>query len=112
MAELLSVNVGLPHNISWQGRAVHTSVSKQPAPGAGGRARLNTEGDARRDLAGQVVNTERPWSTRSHPTDVPLLLLNAYLAAALGLASPSSFLGANPSLRLAYASEAPRSRVA
>jgi hypothetical protein len=31
MATLLSVNVGLPRDVAWQGRTVHTGVWKHPA---------------------------------------------------------------------------------
>jgi hypothetical protein len=31
MARLLSVNVGLPRDIPWQGRTVHTGIWKTPA---------------------------------------------------------------------------------
>jgi hypothetical protein len=34
MARLLSVNVGLPRDIGWKGRTVHTAVWKHPVPGA------------------------------------------------------------------------------
>ena len=30
---LLSVNVGLPEDVSWHGRTVHTAVWKQPVQG-------------------------------------------------------------------------------
>jgi hypothetical protein len=33
MGRLLSVNVGLPRDISWRGETVHTSVWKDPIPG-------------------------------------------------------------------------------
>jgi hypothetical protein len=33
MARLLSVNVGLPRDIAWQGRTVHTAVWKAPVQG-------------------------------------------------------------------------------
>jgi hypothetical protein len=33
---LLSVNVGLPRDVSWHGRTVHTAVWKEPVSGARG----------------------------------------------------------------------------
>ncbi len=33
MARLLSVNVGLPRDIEWKGRTVHTAIWKQPVHG-------------------------------------------------------------------------------
>ena len=33
MARLLSVNVGLPRDIEWQGKTVHTAVWKTPVQG-------------------------------------------------------------------------------
>lgn len=52
MARLLSVNVGLPRDIIWQGRTVHTSVWKAPVTGPRMVRRLNIEGDGQGDLAG------------------------------------------------------------
>ena len=33
MARLLSVNVGLPRDIEWKGRTVHTGIWKDPVRG-------------------------------------------------------------------------------
>jgi ferredoxin-NADP reductase/MOSC domain-containing protein YiiM/ferredoxin len=52
MARLLSVNVGLPHDIAWKGRTVHTGIWKNPVHGRCRVARLNLEGDGQGDLAG------------------------------------------------------------
>ena len=52
MARLLSVNVGLPRDIEWKGRTVHTGVWKNPVPGRCRVGRLNIEGDGQGDLAG------------------------------------------------------------
>jgi ferredoxin-NADP reductase/MOSC domain-containing protein YiiM len=52
MARLLSVNVGLPRDIPWQGRTVHTSVWKEPVKGRRMVRRLNVDGDGQGDLAG------------------------------------------------------------
>src|SRR5215471_10735148 len=52
MARLLSVNVGLPRDIDWHGRVVHTAIWKQPVPGRCPVRRLNLDGDGQGDLAG------------------------------------------------------------
>jgi ferredoxin-NADP reductase/MOSC domain-containing protein YiiM len=52
MARLLSVNVGLPRDIVWKGRTVHTGVWKNPVIGRCRVGRLNLEGDGQGDLAG------------------------------------------------------------
>jgi len=49
---LLSVNVGLPRDVSWQGRTVHTAVWKGPVDGERMVRRLNIDGDGQGDLAG------------------------------------------------------------
>jgi ferredoxin-NADP reductase/MOSC domain-containing protein YiiM/ferredoxin len=49
---LLSVNVGLPKDVSWQGKIVHTGVFKQAVPDRRRVGRLNIEGDGQGDLAG------------------------------------------------------------
>ena len=52
MARLLSVNVGLPRDITWQGKTVHTAVWKAPVQGRRMARRLNIDGDGQGDLAG------------------------------------------------------------
>ena len=52
MATLLSVNVGMPTDVSWRGRAVHTGVWKSPVSGPRMVRRLNIDGDGQGDLAG------------------------------------------------------------
>jgi ferredoxin-NADP reductase/MOSC domain-containing protein YiiM len=49
---LLSVNVGLPRDVSWRGRTVRTAVWKRPADGPRLARRLNVDGDGQGDLAG------------------------------------------------------------
>src|SRR5215472_7313275 len=49
---LLSLNVGLPRDVSWQGRTVRTAVWKRPADGPRLARRLNLDGDGQGDLAG------------------------------------------------------------
>lgn len=52
MARLLSVNVGLPRDVAWQGQTVHTSVWKAPVAGRRMVRRLDVDGDQQGDLAG------------------------------------------------------------
>jgi len=52
MARLVSVNVGLPRDIEWRGRTVHTGIWKDPVPGRRRVGRLNVEGDGQGDLGG------------------------------------------------------------
>jgi ferredoxin-NADP reductase/MOSC domain-containing protein YiiM len=51
-ARLLSVNVGLPRDIEWKGRTVHTGIWKDPVRGRCRVGRLNLDGDGQGDLAG------------------------------------------------------------
>ncbi|MEJ0039709.1 MAG: MOSC and FAD-binding oxidoreductase domain-containing protein [Gammaproteobacteria bacterium] len=52
MARLLSVNVGLPRDIEWKGRIVHTGIWKEPVRGRCRARRLNLDGDGQGDLGG------------------------------------------------------------
>jgi ferredoxin-NADP reductase/MOSC domain-containing protein YiiM/ferredoxin len=52
MARLLSVNVGLPRDIVWKGKTVHTGIWKVPVQGRLRARRLNLDGDGQGDLAG------------------------------------------------------------
>ena len=49
---LLSVNVGLPQDVAWQGRTVRTAVWKRPAGEPRMVRWLNIDGDGQGDLAG------------------------------------------------------------
>jgi len=49
---VLSVNVGQPRDVIWQGRTVHTAVWKDPVDGPQLVRRLNIDGDGQGDLAG------------------------------------------------------------
>jgi len=70
---LISVNVGLPRDIEWQGRVVHTAVFKQPVAGRIMARRLNLDGDGQGDLAGHggehravmvyQIDSYRYWET-------------------------------------------------
>ena len=52
MPHLLSVNVGLPRDVAWRGKTVHTAVWKTPVQGRRVARRLNIDGDGQGDLAG------------------------------------------------------------
>ena len=79
MARLLSVNVGLPRDIEWKGRTVHTGIWKTPVSGRCRVARLNLDGDGQGDLAGHggeqravfvyQVESYRYWQEELKRTD-------------------------------------------
>jgi MOSC domain-containing protein YiiM/ferredoxin-NADP reductase/ferredoxin len=79
MARLLSVNVGLPRDISWQGRTVHTGIWKTPVGGRCQVGRLNLDGDGQGDLAGHggehravfvyQIESYRYWQEHLNRTD-------------------------------------------
>jgi ferredoxin-NADP reductase/MOSC domain-containing protein YiiM/ferredoxin len=50
--KLLSVNVGLPREIAWQGKVVRTAIWKRPVSGRVFARRLNLDGDGQGDLKG------------------------------------------------------------
>jgi ferredoxin-NADP reductase/MOSC domain-containing protein YiiM/ferredoxin len=79
MARLLSINVGLPRDIPWHGKTVHTGVWKTPAPGRRMARRLNIDGDGQGDLQGHggehravfvyQIDSYRYWQTQLGRTD-------------------------------------------
>src|SRR5262250_330327 len=79
MARLLSVNVGLPRDIEWKGRIVHTAIWKDPVRGRCGVRRLNLDGDGQGDLAGHggeqravfvyQIESYRYWQEQLKRTD-------------------------------------------
>ena len=79
MARLLSVNVGLPRDIQWQGKTVHTGIWKTPAPGRRMVRRLNIDGDSQGDLQGHggehravfvyQIDSYRYWQAQLHRDD-------------------------------------------
>ncbi|MEU8637786.1 MOSC and FAD-binding oxidoreductase domain-containing protein [Amycolatopsis sp. NPDC048633] len=52
MARLVSLNVGMPEDVPWQGRTVHTGIFKYPVEGRLMVRRLNVDGDGQGDLGG------------------------------------------------------------
>jgi MOSC domain-containing protein YiiM len=79
MARLLSVNVGLPRDIAWQGKTVHTAVWKAPIEGRRMVRRLNIDGDGQGDLVGHggehravfvyQIDSYRYWQTQLGRSD-------------------------------------------
>jgi len=79
MARLLSVNVGLPRDVSWQGEKVFTSVWKEPVQGSRKVRRLNVDGDGQGDLSGHggehravlvyQMESYRYWEQQLGPSD-------------------------------------------
>jgi ferredoxin-NADP reductase/MOSC domain-containing protein YiiM len=79
MARLLSVNVGLPRDIAWKGRTVHTGIWKTPVGGRCRVGRLNLDGDGQGDLAGHggeqravfvyQIESYRYWQDQLKRTD-------------------------------------------
>ena len=49
---LLSLNVGMPKDVPWQGRTVHTGIFKHPVEGPRMVRKLNIDGDGQGDLGG------------------------------------------------------------
>jgi ferredoxin-NADP reductase/MOSC domain-containing protein YiiM len=52
VGRLVSVNVGMPKDVPWQGRTVFTGVFKDPVSGPRRVRKLNVDGDGQGDLAG------------------------------------------------------------
>src|SRR5271165_6576706 len=52
MPRLLSVNVGLPRNVTWNGKTVRTAVWKSPVTGRRMARKFDIDGDAQADLTG------------------------------------------------------------
>ncbi|HVT10250.1 MAG TPA: MOSC and FAD-binding oxidoreductase domain-containing protein [Polyangia bacterium] len=77
--QLLSVNVGLPRDIQWNGRTVYTGIWKDPVVGRRRVGRLNVEGDGQGDLAGHggeqravfvyQIESYRHWAEQLGRTD-------------------------------------------
>ena len=52
MPKLLSVNVGLPRDVTWNGKTVRTAIWKTPVVGRQMVRKFDVVGDAQADLAG------------------------------------------------------------
>ena len=57
MGTLLSVNVGMPKELTWQGKTVYTGVFKQPVTGPCRVRKLNVDGDGQGDLPVTVASS-------------------------------------------------------
>jgi hypothetical protein len=74
---LLSANVGLPQDVAWRGRIVHTAVWKRPVDGPQMVRRLNIDGDGQGDLAAHggehravfvyQIDSYRYWQEQTGP---------------------------------------------
>ena len=79
MAQLLSVNVGLPRDIPWRGKTVYTAIWKDPVQGRRMVRRLNIDGDGQGDLMGHggehravfvyQIDSYRYWQERLGRSD-------------------------------------------
>jgi ferredoxin-NADP reductase/MOSC domain-containing protein YiiM/ferredoxin len=79
VARLVSVNVGLPREITWQGRTVFTGIWKEAVEGPQTVRRLNVDGDGQGDLAGHggeqravyvyQLDSYRYWQDQMHRDD-------------------------------------------
>ena len=79
MARLVSVNVGLPRRVEWNGHVVLTGIWKNPVAGRCRVGRLNLEGDGQGDLAGHggeqravlvyQLDSYRHWEERLNRAD-------------------------------------------
>jgi ferredoxin-NADP reductase/MOSC domain-containing protein YiiM len=73
------VNVGLPRDVEWKGRTVHTGIWKESVGGRCRVSRLNLEGDGQGDLAGHggeqravfvyQIESYRYWQEQLKRTD-------------------------------------------
>jgi len=79
VSRLISVNVGLPRDVSWHGATVRTAVWKSPVPNRRMVRRLNIDGDGQGDLAGHggehravmvyQLDSYRYWESYLHRND-------------------------------------------
>ncbi len=112
MPRLLSVNVGLPRDVAWRGKTVHTAVWKTPVQGRPIARRLNIDGDGQGDLAGHggehravfvyQIESYRYWQASSVETTLAMAsserilqskdwrILKCALAIIIGSAMPCS----------------------
>ena len=82
VARLVSVNVGMPREVRWQGRTVFTGIWKEAVEGSRLVRRLNVDGDGQGDLAGHggeqravyvyQLGSYRYWREQLHRDDFVL----------------------------------------
>ena len=78
-ARLVSVNVGMPRDVEWQGRTVFTGIWKEPVQGSRLVRRLNVDGDGQGDRGGHggeqravfvyQLDSYRHWREQLHRDD-------------------------------------------
>ncbi len=78
-ARLVSVNVGMPRDVEWQGRTVFTGIWKEPVQDARLVRRLNVDGDGQGDRGGHggeqravfvyQLDSYRHWREQLHRDD-------------------------------------------
>ena len=85
MPRLLSVNVGLPRDVTWNGKTVRTAIWKSPVDGRRMVRKLDIDGDAQADLKGHGGEQRAVSSTRW----MPITTGNTFLAAAILLSASS-----------------------
>jgi ferredoxin-NADP reductase/MOSC domain-containing protein YiiM/ferredoxin len=79
MNTIVSVNVGLPKDVSWRGETVRTAIWKEPVHGRVLATRLNLAGDGQADLSGHggeqravmvyQLASYRYWANHLHRSD-------------------------------------------
>src|SRR4051794_37633298 len=79
VANLVSVNVGQPREITWQGQTVFTGIWKEPVDGPRAVRRLNVDGDGQGDRHGHggeqravfvyQLDSYRYWQDQLHRDD-------------------------------------------
>jgi MOSC domain-containing protein YiiM/ferredoxin-NADP reductase len=79
IGRLVSLNVGLPRDVAWEGRTVHTAIWKSGVDGARMVRRLNVDGDGQGDLKGHggenravfvyQMSSYHYWSEQLHRDD-------------------------------------------
>jgi MOSC domain-containing protein YiiM len=67
--KLISVQAGLPRQVTWQGRSVTTGIFKEPVTGSAMLRTLNLEGDAQADLTvhGGVTKAAYAYPSEHYP---------------------------------------------
>src|SRR5208283_1556266 len=70
MARLLSVNVGLPRDVTWNGKTVRTAVWKSPVTGRRMVRKLDIDGDAQTDRESEPFRASHRRTSRT--TEEPI----------------------------------------
>ncbi len=78
--KVIAVSSGLPRDIEWKGRTVHTAIWKNPVRGRCRVRRLNLDGDGQGDLGGHggeqravfvyQIESYRYWREQLNRTDL------------------------------------------